>query len=384
MSRGAAGRAARTAMAGQRVVRRDRRRIARRHLVAGGLAGLGLAAAVVAAGLWLPRLDVFRIAVVDVRVTPEGGRVPREAVLDLARVRTGGLLLALDLDTVADRVGRHPWVDAVVVRRELPDRLVIEVRERQPAAIVRLDRLYFADAAGRIFKPVERGEEADVPIVTGFTAAALAADPGGVAARLVEGLRLLETAEARLPVAVSELHVDPARGFILRTVADEGLTLVVGEAPFGPKVGRLERILDYLAATGEAAERVDLTLGSRAVVRLRVPRRAGAWRTTGAPAEPTDPGAPGTRPLPGGPGTRPLPGSPGNPVARGGEAGAAGVPRRLAAWGGSGGRPGNSVARGGEAGEAEASRGGPPRGGSTGPSWVGQPRSGSGSRSESL
>jgi hypothetical protein len=255
-----------------------------------------------------------------------------------------------------------------------------------------------------------------------------------VAARLVEGLRLLETAEVRLPVAVSELHVDPARGFILRTVplvvkrrpgwttprslrlhpatpspsggyppvalptpspsggrpphtqpigrvpggypagtrgpgqgperelagspgsqglpgvarapADEGLTLVVGEAPFGPKVDRLERILDYLAATGEAAERVDLTLGSRAVVRLRVPRPAGAWRTTGAPAEPTDPGAAGTRPLPG--------------------------------------SPGNSVARGGEAGEAEASRGGPPRGGSIGPSWIGQPRSGSGSRSESL
>ncbi len=281
MSGGTTGRATRAALAGQRVVRNCRRRIARRNLVAGGLAGLGFAAAAIGAGLWLPRLDVFRIAAVDVRVT-RGGHVSREAVLDLARVPTGRSLVALDLAAVAERVGRHPWVDAVVVRRELPGRLVIEVRERQPVAIVQLDRLYFADAAGRIFKPVERGEEADLPVVTGFTTAALAADPGRVTGRLVEGLRLVETAAARLRVDISELHVDPARGFVLRAApGGSAVTLVIGEVPFGPKLDRLDRILGYLAAAGEAAERVDLTLERRAVVRLRVPSPAGVRHTTG-------------------------------------------------------------------------------------------------------
>ncbi len=298
-------RESRSVLAAQRVIRRERQRLVRRRLAAGGLAGLALVGAVAALDVWLPRADLFPLAAVDVRVAPPGHHVSREAVLALARVRTGTPLLALDLDAIAERVGRHPWVAAVAVRRELPARLVIEVEERQPAAVVRLDRLYFADRAGRLFKPVERGEEADLPVVTGLTVERLADDPGGVAARLVEGLALVEAVSAKVGLAVSELHLDPVDGFVLRTgarpggavegggaaAAAPGLTVIVGEGQFGPKLDRLGRVLAHLAESGVEAESIDLTLGSRAVVRPRVPppgvagpSAAGGLRPAGDPA----------------------------------------------------------------------------------------------------
>ncbi len=259
---------------GQRAVRKARTARARRGLVLGAAAGLVAVIVAVGTARWLSTLPAFAIEEIEVRFAGPVRHLTREVVLGLARVSPGTPLLALDLGVVAQRVNAHPWVARVVARRELPSRLVLEVVERRAALVVQLDRLYFADASGRIMKPVEHGEETDLPVVTGLDAASIAADPASSAVRLVEALGLLELAGARLPVRVSELHVDRVRGFVLRTAAP-GVTVVVGDGPFGPKLERAVRVLAYLAASGEAAERIDLTFAHRAVVKTR----SGGTRT---------------------------------------------------------------------------------------------------------
>ncbi|HEY8369471.1 MAG TPA: FtsQ-type POTRA domain-containing protein [Thermodesulfobacteriota bacterium] len=272
----------------QRAVRRARRSTVRRGLALGAAAGLAAVIVAVGTARWLSTLPAFAIEEVDVRFTRPARHLTRQAVLELARVTPGASLLALDLGLVAERVEAHPWVGRVVARRELPSRLVLEVTERRAALLVQLDRLYFADASGRLIKPVEHGEETDLPVVTGLSAQAVATDPSGTAARLVEALGVLDLADARLPIRVSELHVDPVRGFVLRTAAERTsaggrLTIVLGDGPFGPKLERAVRVLAYLAAAGEAAERIDLTLGHRAVVKTRSEGRTMA--RSGARAE---------------------------------------------------------------------------------------------------
>ena len=44
-------------------------------------------------------------------------------------VRTGEPIFGIDLDAVAQRLRRHPWVKTARVRRRLPDHLAIEVEE---------------------------------------------------------------------------------------------------------------------------------------------------------------------------------------------------------------------------------------------------------------
>jgi cell division septal protein FtsQ len=257
-----------TCLRGQRVVRRDHDVSGRRGLLLGVAAGALLVAAILALGRWLPRLPLFAVDVVEARLSGRERYLTRRTVLEAAAVRRGTPLLAVDLREVAERVRALPWVDGVVVRRELPSRLVVEVTERSAAALVQLDRLYFADAGGRVFKPVEPGEAADLPVITGLAPAELADDPGRSAARLAAGLALLELAAARLPVTISELHVDALRGFVLRTNAP-GTEIVVGEGPFATKLDRAALVLAHLTAAGEDAESVDVTLEHRAIARRR-------------------------------------------------------------------------------------------------------------------
>jgi cell division protein FtsQ len=52
----------------------------------------------------------------------------------------------------------------------LPDKLSLQVIERNPIALIRLDKLYYVDEDGTPFKQPAPGEPLDYPIVTGWEA----------------------------------------------------------------------------------------------------------------------------------------------------------------------------------------------------------------------
>lgn len=60
----------------------------------------------------------------------------RDDVLELARVPDGTSLLRIDRGAVRARVEADPWVASAAVKRRLPSTLIIEVDEREPAAVI--------------------------------------------------------------------------------------------------------------------------------------------------------------------------------------------------------------------------------------------------------
>jgi cell division septal protein FtsQ len=107
-----------------------------------------------------------------------------------------------------------PWIAGVDVRRELPHRIVVDVRERTAAAVVAADELYLVDAAGRPFKraAVERGEGKGLPIVSGVPRDLYKTAPDEAAARVRRGLDVLAawTAPADARPAPGEIAVEPS------------------------------------------------------------------------------------------------------------------------------------------------------------------------------
>ncbi len=64
------------------------------------------------------------------------GRLPERSLRAAVAVERGGRIWDVDTAAVAARVRSLPWVRSVTVRRELPDRVLVLVREYRPAAIV--------------------------------------------------------------------------------------------------------------------------------------------------------------------------------------------------------------------------------------------------------
>ncbi|MFT5208055.1 MAG: cell division protein FtsQ [Candidatus Omnitrophota bacterium] len=76
--------------------------------------------------------------------------------------------LDVDLDEVEAYIRRyHPEYQSVTVKRILPNRLVIEVAERIPAAQIKLKQVYWIDKEGVILNPIST-PKGDFPIVLGI------------------------------------------------------------------------------------------------------------------------------------------------------------------------------------------------------------------------
>jgi cell division protein FtsQ len=121
-----------------------------------GLAGLafaGVSVALLAGYHWMTHSDYF--AVQDIEI--EGNRRVQESeIASVAEVHRGRNTLDLSISRIESRLSRDPWLRSVSVRRVLPDKLRIRVRERTPCFIkAKGDRLYYADAAGRAIAPVQ-------------------------------------------------------------------------------------------------------------------------------------------------------------------------------------------------------------------------------------
>jgi cell division protein FtsQ len=87
-------------------------------------------------------------------------------VLEIAGLRLGQNSLGVNVTRVEAALSQNPWVEFVTVRRELPDKLFITMKERQPSFWVRQDgQLYFADAEGKIITQLAPGDSASLPLL---------------------------------------------------------------------------------------------------------------------------------------------------------------------------------------------------------------------------
>jgi cell division protein FtsQ len=198
-----------------------------------------------------PALQVTRITV--------GGndRLATGEVLALIGGLQGSNILSASLDQWQQRLLASPWVESASLRRVLPSRIDVEIRERRPMAIARIGgALYLVDPHGVIIDEYGPSHvEFDLPIVDG-----LAGRPdealgrvderrAGLAARVIAALdrppdlvpRLSQIGGSATPNAVVMLEGDTA---LLR----------IGDQEFA---ARVQEYLDLKPALQEQVAQID-------------------------------------------------------------------------------------------------------------------------------
>jgi cell division septal protein FtsQ len=178
-------------------------------------------------------------------------------------------MLHLDLQRLAEHIKKSPWVEKVRVNRYFPRTVSIEITEWDPAAIVNMGYLYYLDGKGEIFKPLSRGDNLDLPVITGITADDLARDPKGSKDMLKTALEvagLLRSGTVFRLEDISEIHVDKGYGYTLFT-ARGGVPVKLGDGGFPEKLARLSRIYSELSPQLLTVEYIDLNYNDKIVVK---------------------------------------------------------------------------------------------------------------------
>lgn len=182
-------------------------------------------------GIWLgyrfmTTSERFAIAQIEIHGTEQ---LSADDLRDALPVRLGENIFTTDLDDVTRAVRANPWIVSASTHRELPDTLVVEVREHHAAAVVQLGaELYLADAQGRPFKRATDEETIHLPIVTGIGRDEMRTSPHETAELVVRALGVLERWRTNvLRPDISEVHVDAHHAITLRTY-DRGVSIQLG------------------------------------------------------------------------------------------------------------------------------------------------------------
>ena len=262
------------------VYRRDNRkgnsRRQRRLIWAGGLAASlvvaaagyrwngPLMSAAAAARNFIFENPYFSVREIQVR---GGEKIGGKEIVAMAGLKQGMNLWKIEPAAIEKKVAKHPWVRRVLVRREFPRRVVIEVEERAPKAIAALGKLYYVDADGVVFKEVGAGENVKFPLLTGLRSDELATPNAATRGKIQEAIRLAELM-GKDPHMLSEIRFDAPDRLVLYTTAYP-VALHMGWGEWDGKLKRLDRVLSLWRGHEERLASLDVSFRDQVVARLR-------------------------------------------------------------------------------------------------------------------
>ena len=213
----------------------------------------------------------FRVREVEVKGCQ---KITQETILSLIQMERMPNLFTIKLKDVAKRVESHPWIDHVVVKKIFPNKVLIQIEERKPIAILQLEELYYIDGKGMIFSPAEDGDGYNYPFLTGLTRQGLERDPTETKGLVMKALELLRTVEKEKvsPLEeISEIHMEKTFGIYCFTQT-EGIEVRMGWDHFGEKLRRLSILWSDLQKRGISAASIDCSDLQRMVVK-KIPQK---------------------------------------------------------------------------------------------------------------
>jgi cell division protein FtsQ len=169
-------------------------------------------------------------------------------------------------------LGQNPRVANVTVLRDMTGQVLVKVAERQPAALVNLDRLYYVDREGLLLDPVtpDSSEAANLVILTGDWGKMKVGMAERLKPRLRNGLDLLAALQDAgfRQKEISELHQTAMSVWVVYLVGS-GIPILVGSDRFETKALRLKRVVKDLEAQKVSVKEIDLDYRDRVVVKLK-------------------------------------------------------------------------------------------------------------------
>lgn len=169
-----------------------------------------------------------------------GGRqVSRQEVLARLHLPPASGLLTTDLARLRRSLESHPWIQHAEMRRVFPDTLVIDLQEREPAAVLRTgERDLLIGQDGGVITEVLPGTYEEFPVLTGIGYAQALTRRPDITERLLAGITL---AGLLVEAGASGMEVD------LRVPGDmvayyNGFHIRFGDSGFEDKLDRYRRL----------------------------------------------------------------------------------------------------------------------------------------------
>ena len=179
-----------------------------------------------------------------------GNRQLSEAyILSLSGIDPGVNIFAVNLSLARKRLLSDGWIAEARVGREIPDRLVIRVREHVPLVILDMGKKFIMSREGTIIKESSETDMPVLPRVTGLSYSDLPSEgdsPRDPFLSLLQALMIAQKDGGPLSLRrLKRIDVDRDLGITLRADGPVG-TARIGFRQYAEKYERVNRLVGFL------------------------------------------------------------------------------------------------------------------------------------------
>jgi cell division protein FtsQ len=209
--------------------------------------------------LYLITCDDFQVKRTSVLCQRDFVKRDIQSLLDASKLDN---LFLLDIRRLQDRIEDHRWVKAARVRKSFPSSLKIEVKEREPAAVLEVGSSFIlVDEEGAYLERLAAREHVNLPLLR---------DSGNFQTRYQEKLRLAWaclkslTQEEISGLAALDLSRSASVSVYLQ---DLPTRLVLGDSGFADKLRFFQSYRERLESEHGPLEYIDLSFDGRIYIK---------------------------------------------------------------------------------------------------------------------
>jgi cell division protein FtsQ len=190
----------------------------------------------------------FRVGAEDVSIVGLK-HLKEDEILNTLMIPPQASLLNLKSVDLARRLEGLPWLESSVVQFSLPNRIVVEVSEREPLALIHAEDFYLIDTDGKLVSRASAEQKQNFLLVEGLSGLGLKEGdllPRATLRELKALLAALEQAGGWLPrKAILMCRWSAETGYALYT-ARNSICIQLGWNRFEQKLKHLQRIFGLL------------------------------------------------------------------------------------------------------------------------------------------
>lgn len=189
-------------------------------------------------------------------------------IISASELTFGQNIFSIQLAKVRSNIMTIPWISSLSIRKSPPHKIDITVTERKAYCMILLDRMYYVDGNGIIFKKVNDRDSFNYPIITGFNVkdGDFMNVPLGPVTGAVSFIKELDQNSLIVSKDISELHVDNT-GYTV--ITNDGFIIRFGTDNLTSRIGKLNAIISYFGDKVQMFSTVDLRFTGMGVIHYK-------------------------------------------------------------------------------------------------------------------
>ena len=179
---------------------------------------------------------------------------------ELTGVDSHDSLITISTREVSQRLLKSPWVLSVNIKKEFPETLSMEIKEKEPFALLDMnEHLFLIDEKGKLLEEMKDNSIPFLPVITG--------DPFHEEEGFSDALRLAKLMnDKRFSLERDYIEIIISKPEEL-TVKIDGTVVIMGSGMYKEKLERLIELEDHIKNSGILVDHIDLRFADKAIVK---------------------------------------------------------------------------------------------------------------------